>query len=150
MASGMLLLFACQSFKKQPLDQAKQKQTLKSIPDGLYGEWDVRFVTESDYDLGDGALIKGPFTNTPKEETVLFLSDSMRYTAPENISRYQYRIVNDSLLQLRNKASGTVLEMHLRYLTRDSMAFLNKRTDTSREMRYEMTVTCKRKLNSTY
>ncbi len=114
----------------------------------LLGVWKVNKITESTFDMNDGELLKGPFSDSIENGKMIFAKDSIQYT--EGVkgqeqyveSVYSYSNLNDSTLSVKNVASGDSMKFVIQQLTANSLRIKNTRLEEKRGNRYEVIIEC--------
>ena len=114
----------------------------------LLGIWKVDSINETDFAIEDGDTLKGPFINTPKNEAIEFKTDSIIYYGSSEdgsiISRYTYKKINDTLLNVVNINYGNSMKFYIHHLDISKLLFTNIRFDERRGNRYEVTIDCRK------
>lgn len=112
------------------------------------GTWNVLSITESTFDMNDGELLKGPFSDSRPNTTISFQKDSIKYVEGSRKqstyfeSTYTYSSINDSMLNVKNISSGDTMKFVIQHLNANVLKFKNIRLEERRGNRYEVTIEC--------
>jgi hypothetical protein len=121
---------ACRNESRTANDAADRPENKVSI----LGIWKVQRYSDAMYSLDDHELLKGPFLEDGKGDTLRFTADSIYGSDQTYKSRdwYTYKKVNDSVLDVKNITSGNSMVFHIHYLGKDSLYFTNIRPERER------------------
>jgi hypothetical protein len=146
----LFICFAClfaisPACRNQTATANKAGVSLKR-PVSIFGVWKVQHYGYAMYGLDDHELLKGPFLNDGKGDTLKFGVDSIYGSSKTDKWRnwYTYKKVNDSLFDVKNVSSGNTMSFHIHYLDKDSLYLTNIRPDPARGDVYEIGMYCKR------